>query len=102
MLTVTLSHYLVLSALLFTTGLVGVLTRRNAITLFMCLEIMLNAVNLSLVAFSRAMGDHAGQVWAFMVMAVAAAEAGIGLALIVAIFRHRRTVDVDAMNQLRL
>jgi NADH-quinone oxidoreductase subunit K len=101
MLTVSLSHYLILSALLFSIGLAGVLTRRNAIVLFMCIEIMLNAVNLSFVAFSRAWGEHTGQVFAFVVIAVAAAEAGIGLALIVNIFRHRRSLNVDELTLLK-
>lgn len=98
--TVPISSYLLLSAAIFTVGLVGVLLRRNAIVLFMCVELMLNAVNLSLVAFSRMHGEHTGQVFAFMVFAVAAAEAGIGLALIVNVFRHRRSINVDGLAQL--
>ena len=101
MLTVPLSYYLVLSAILFTIGAIGVVIRRNAIVLFMCVEIMLNAVNLTFIAFSRMHGDHTGHIFAFMVIAVAAAEAGIGLALIVNVFRHRRTLDADSITQLK-
>ncbi|MBU6162572.1 MAG: NADH-quinone oxidoreductase subunit NuoK [Myxococcales bacterium] len=101
MLTVPLAHYLILSALLFAIGLTGVLVRRNAIVLFMCVELMLNAVNLTFVAFSRAWGDHTGHIFAFMVIAVAAAEAGIGLALIVNVFRHRRSLNVDELTLLK-
>lgn len=98
---VSLSSYLLLSVVLFTIGGIGVLIRRNAIVMFMCVEIMLNAVNLSLVAFSRAHAEHDGHVLAMMVIAVAAAEAGIGLALIVNLFRHRRGIDVDAQPLIR-
>lgn len=101
MTTIPLSWYLVLSAVLFTIGAIGVVTRRNAIVLFMCIEIMLNAVNLSFIAFSRYHLDHGGHLFSLMVIAVAAAEAGIGLALIVNVFRHRRTVNVDEVNLLR-
>jgi len=91
---------LVLSALLFAVGAAGVLLRRNAIIMFMCVELMLNAVNLTLVAFSRTLGIEA-QILVFFVMAVAAAEAAVGLALIIAIFRHYELVDVDRFNLLR-
>lgn len=101
MLTVPLSYYLVLSAILFTIGAIGVVIRRNAIVLFMCVEIMLNAVNLSFLSFAAYHRDHAGQIFSLMVIAVAAAEAGIGLALIVNVFRHRRSVNVDEVNLLR-
>ena len=101
MLSVPLSSYLVLSAVLFTIGAVGMLLRRNVIVVFMCIEIMPNAVNLSLIAFSRFHGNHDGHVLAMLVMAVAAAEAGIGLALIVNVFRHRRSVDLDVTPLLR-
>jgi NADH-quinone oxidoreductase subunit K len=94
-------HYLVLSAILFTIGTVGVLTRRNAIIVFMSIEIMLNAANLALVTFAAARGDLAGFVMVLLVIAVAAAEAAVGLAIIVAMFRHRETVDVEAFNLLR-
>jgi NADH-quinone oxidoreductase subunit K len=91
---------LVLSAILFSIGVVGVIVRRNAIILFMCVELMLNAVNLSFVAFSRSAGID-GQVFVFFVMTVAAAEAAVGLALVIAIFRHLETVDVKNFNLLR-
>lgn len=98
----TLFHYLALAALTFSIGLVGVLVRRNAITLFMCIELMLNSVNLTFIAFSKYRVDLDGHVFAFFVMAVAAAEAAVGLALIIHIFRHRRSVNVDEATQLRL
>lgn len=101
MMTVPLSWYLLLSALLFTIGAIGVLTRRNAIVLFMCIEIMLNAVNLTFLSFARYHQDYTGHIFAFMVIAVAAAEAGIGLALIVSVFRHRKSVNVDELTLLR-
>jgi NADH-quinone oxidoreductase subunit K len=88
------------SAVLFTIGVVGVLTRRNAIIIFMCVELMLNAVNLSFVAFSKLHGV-AGQVFVVFVMTVAAAEAAVGLAIIISIFRHRETVDLQRINLLR-
>ena len=91
---------LFISAVLFTIGVVGVLTRRNAIVIFMCVELMLNAVNLSFVALSRAYG-MAGQVFVVFVMTVAAAEAAVGLAIIIAIFRHRQTVNLQNINLLR-
>lgn len=91
---------LILSALLFAVGTAGVLLRRNAIIVFMCVELMLNAVNLSLVAFSRTLGVEA-QVLVFFVMAVAAAEAAVGLAIIISIFRHYELVDVDRFNLLK-
>ncbi len=91
---------LVLSAFLFAVGTAGVLVRRNAIIVFMCVELMLNAVNLSLIVFSRSLGLEA-QVLVFFVMAVAAAEAAVGLAIIIAIFRHYEGVDVDRFNLLR-
>ena len=95
------SYYLVLSAILFTIGAVGVLVRRNAIVVFMCVELMLNAVNLTLVTFSRINGDLEGQVMAFFVMVVAAAEVVIGLAIIMSIFRTRRSASVDDANLLK-
>ncbi len=91
---------LLLSALLFTIGVAGVLLRRNVIVLFMCIELMLNAVNLSFVAFSQVLG-LAGQVIVFFSMTVAAAEAAVGLAIILAIFRHTRSVDLKHINLLR-
>jgi NADH-quinone oxidoreductase subunit K len=91
---------LVLSAILFTVGTVGVLVRRNAIIMFLCIELMLNAVNLSFVALSRFMGIE-GQLYVFFLMTVAAAEAAVGLAIIIAIFRHYETVNVDNFNLLK-
>lgn len=91
---------LALSAVLFTIGVVGVLTRRNAIVIFMCVELMLNAVNLSFVAFSKLYGAT-GQVFVIFVMTVAAAEAAVGLAIIISIFRHRQTVDLKNINLLK-
>ena len=94
------SAALLLSAFLFAVGTAGVLVRRNAIIVFMCVELMLNAVNLTLIVFSRSLGLEA-QVLVFFVMAVAAAEAAVGLAIIIAIFRHYEGVDVDRFNLLR-
>ena len=95
-----LAESLFFSAVLFTIGVVGVLTRRNAIIIFMCVELMLNAVNLSFVALSRYYGAD-GQVFVFFVMTVAAAEAAVGLAIIISIFRHRKTVNLQNINLLR-
>jgi NADH-quinone oxidoreductase subunit K len=95
------SYYLYLSAVLFSVGAAGVLVRRNSIVVFMCVELMLNAVNLSLVTFSRLNGDLNGQVIAFFVMIVAAAEVVVGLAIIVTIFRTRRSASVDDPNLLK-
>jgi NADH-quinone oxidoreductase subunit K len=95
------AYYLFLSAMLFTVGTVGVLVRRNAIVVFMCVELMLNAVNLTLVTFSRMHGRLDGQVLAFFVMVVAAAEVVVGLAIIVAIFRTRRSASVDDASLLK-
>lgn len=101
MLSLPLGHYLVLSAILFAIGAAGVLTRRNAIVLFMCVEIMLNAANLAFIAFARYHQDLGGQLFAFIVIAVAAAEAGIGLAIIVNVFRQNRGLSVDELNAMR-
>ena len=95
------NHYLVLSALLFGIGAVGFLVRKNAIVVFMCIELMLNAVNLTLVTFSRINGSLDGQIMAFFVMTVAAAEVVVGLAIIVSIFRARRSASVDDVNLLK-
>ncbi|MBL0939690.1 MAG: NADH-quinone oxidoreductase subunit NuoK [Gemmatimonadaceae bacterium] len=95
-----ITEALIVSAILFAIGVVGVLTRRNAIILFMCAELMLNAVNLSLVAFAK-MHNVTGQVFVVMVMTVAAAEAAIGLAIIISIFRHFGTVDLSNLRTLR-
>jgi NADH-quinone oxidoreductase subunit K len=98
---VPISWYLILAALLFAIGAVGALTRRNGITIFLSIELMLNAVNLLIVAYARMLGDQSGQVIVFFVLAVAAAEAAIGLALFIAIYRHRHTIDVNRLNLLR-
>ena len=95
------SYYLILSALLFTIGGMGVLLRRNAILVFMSVELMLNSVNLTLVTFSRTTGTLDGQVMAFFVMVVAAAEVVVGLAIIMSIFRSRRSASVDDANLLK-
>jgi NADH-quinone oxidoreductase subunit K len=95
------SYYLILSALLFSIGAVGVLVRRNAIVVFMCVELMLNAVNLTLVTFARINGSLNGQIMAFFVMTVAAAEVVVGLAIIMTIFRTRRSASVDDPNLLK-
>jgi NADH-quinone oxidoreductase subunit K len=98
---VTPNHYLVLSALLFGIGAVGFLVRRNAIVVFMCVELMLNAVNLSLVTFANMWGNLDGIIFAFFVMVVAAAEVVVGLAIIMSIFRSRRSASVDDANLLK-
>lgn len=98
---VPVSWYLILSALLFAIGSAGALTRRNGISIFLSIELMLNAGNLALVAYARQWGDHTGQVIVFFVMAVAAAEAAIGLALFIAVYRQRRTIDVNRINLMR-
>ena len=95
-----LTESLILSALLFRVGTFGFLVRRNAIIMFLCIELQLNAVNLSLVAFSRLWGIE-GQLFVFFVMTVAAAEAAVGLAIIISIFRHYETVNVDSFNLLK-
>jgi len=99
--TVPLSWYLVLGALLFAIGAVGALTRRNGITVFLSIELMLNAVNLIIIAYARMLGDQSGQIIVFFVLAVAAAEAAIGLALFVAVYRHRHTIDINRLNLMR-
>ncbi|MBU3679109.1 MAG: NADH-quinone oxidoreductase subunit NuoK [Candidatus Kapabacteria bacterium] len=98
---IPLDYYLILSAVLFVIGVVGVVTRRNAIIIFMSIELMLNAVNLSMVAFSSFLGDIAGQMFVFFIMAVAAAEAAIGLAIVLALFRNKQTVYVDEINLMK-
>jgi NADH-quinone oxidoreductase subunit K len=99
--TVPLSWYLVLGALLFAVGAVGALTRRNGITVFLSIELMLNAVNLIIIAYARMLGDQSGQIIVFFVLAVAAAEAAIGLALFIAVYRHRHTIDINRLNLMR-
>jgi len=96
-----LAEALFFSAVLFTIGVFGVLIRRNAIIVFMCVELMLNAVNLSLVTFSNLWGNLNGVVFAFFLMVVAAAEAAVGLAIIIALFRHRQTVNLQNINLLK-
>lgn len=98
---IPLEYYLILSGILFTIGAVGVLTRRNAIIIFMSIELMLNSVNLTLVSFSSFLGDSAGLIFVFFVMAVAAAEAAIGLAIVIALFRKKQTIYVDEVNILK-
>ncbi|HLM57383.1 MAG TPA: NADH-quinone oxidoreductase subunit NuoK [Pyrinomonadaceae bacterium] len=99
---VPLNFYLALSAVLFTIGVVGVIIKRNAIQMFMCIELMLNAVNLTFVTFSSYFGDVTGQLFVFIVMTVAAAEAAVGLGIIIAIFRNRESLNVDEANILKL
>ncbi len=94
-------YYLGLSAILFTIGALGVLVRRNAIIIFMSVELMLNSGNLAFVSFARAFGMMEGQIFVFFIMAVAAAEVAVGLALIVAIFHSKQSIDVDQMNSLK-
>jgi NADH-quinone oxidoreductase subunit K len=98
---VPLNYYLILSAVIFAIGVLGVLIRRNLIVLLMSIELMLNGVNLTFIAFARFLGSIDGQVMVFFVMAVAAAEAVIGLAIIIAVFRHRQSLDPQEMQLLR-
>ena len=99
---IPLAYYLVLSAVLFACGVTGFLIKRNIITVFMSIELMLNAVNLSFVAFAAHWKLLSGQVFVFFVMVVAAAEAAVGLAIIIAVFRTRETLDIDRVNLLKL
>ncbi|MGA9364987.1 MAG: NADH-quinone oxidoreductase subunit NuoK [Bacteroidota bacterium] len=98
---IPLHYYLALSAALFAIGVVGVLTRRNAIIVFMSIELMLNSVNLTLIAFSAYLGNPVGQMLVFFVMTVAAAEAAVGLAIIIALYRNKQTVNIDEINILK-
>ena len=98
---IPLSHYLIVSAILFAIGTAGVFLRRNLITILLSVEIMLNAVNLTFVAFGRYRGDLDGQIITLFVMTVAAAEAAVGLALIIALFRHRESLNPDAFTSLK-
>ena len=98
---IPLSHYLLVSAVLFAIGTTGVFLRRNLITILLSIEIMLNAVNLSFVAFGRQMGTVDGQIIVFFVMTVAAAEAAVGLAIVIALFRHKETLNPDAFTTLK-
>jgi NADH-quinone oxidoreductase subunit K len=99
---IPISDVLVLSSLLFGLGVIGFIFKRNIITLFMCIELMLNAVNLAFVAFSRAMGDLQGQIYVFFVIVVAAAEAAVGLAIVILIARNRRSLNVERVDTLKL
>lgn len=98
---IPIEYYLILSAFMFIAGVVGVLTRRNAIVVFMSIELMLNSANLTLVAFSSYLGNSIGQLFVFFVMTVAAAEAAIGLAIIIAFFRNSLTMNIDEANILK-
>jgi len=98
---IELNYILILSTVLFCIGVVGVLVRRNAIIIFMSIELMLNSINLSFVAFSSFLGDVKGQIFVFFIMAVAAAEAAIGLAIIIALFRNKKTINIDEINILK-
>jgi NADH-quinone oxidoreductase subunit K len=98
---VPVSYYLILSAILFGIGVIGVLIRRDAIVIFMCIELMLNAANLTFIAFSRQLASTAGQIFVFFVMTVAAAEVAIGLAIIVNVYRNKETINVDEINLMK-
>lgn len=98
---ITVSHYLLLSAILFAIGTFGVLTRKNAIVVFMCIEVMLSSVNLTFIALSRHVGNMDGQIFVFFIMTVAAAEAAVGLALMIAFFRNKESLDVDDLKLLK-
>jgi NADH-quinone oxidoreductase subunit K len=98
---IPLNYYIILSTVLFSIGVLGVLYRRNAIIIFMCVELMLNAVNLLLVAFSAYRGDAAGQVFVLFIMAVAAAEVAVGLAILTMVYRNTGTVDINFLNRLK-
>lgn len=98
---IPIDHYVWLSLTLFSIGVLGVLYRKNAIVVFMCIEIMLNAVNLMLVAFSFHLNDPAGQVFVFFIMAVAAAEVAIGLAILVIMYRNHKTINLNILNRLK-
>jgi NADH-quinone oxidoreductase subunit K len=99
---VPIAAYLVLAAVLFTIGTVGVLVRRNALILFMAVELMLNAVNLAFIAFARHLGQLDGQIFVFFVITVAAAEAAVGLAIIIALYRNRESLNLDEMDSMKL
>src|SRR3989338_10318756 len=98
---ITLNHYLILATVLFCIGVFGVLARRNLLIIFMSIELMLSAVNLVFLSFSRYLGSHDGHVWVFMVLTVAAAEAAVGLGIIVALFRNKQTVYADDVRELK-
>ena len=98
---IPVNYYIILSAVMFCIGALGVMVRRNAIIMFMCIEIMLNSVNLLMVAFSRFFGDGNGQVFVFFIMAVAAAEVAVGLAILIMVYRNANTSDTEVLNQLK-
>jgi NADH-quinone oxidoreductase subunit K len=98
---IPVNYYILLCAILFIIGAVGVMARRNAIIIFMCVELMLNAVNLLLVAFSTLHGDASGQVFVFFIMAVAAAEVAVGLAILSMVYRNIKSIDIDLLSKLR-
>ena len=98
---ISLHSYLIVSAIIFSIGTIGVLTRRNAIVIFMCVEMMLNAVNLTFIALSRYLGNIDGQIFVFFVMTVAAAEAAVGLALMIAFYKNRESIDVEDVNMMK-
>lgn len=98
MTSIPIEYFLILSAFMFVVGITGVLIRRNAIVVFMCIELMLNSANLTLVTFSSYLGNPIGQIFVFFVMTVAAAEAAVGLAIIIAVFRNKLTVNIDEIN----
>ena len=95
------THYLILSTIVFSIGVVGVLTRRNVIIIFMSIELMLNSVNLNLIAFSDRLQDHVGQVFAVFVITIAAAEAAVGLGIVISLFRNKETVNVDEIDLMK-
>jgi len=99
--TIPINYYIFLSAVLFIIGAVGVMARRNAIIVFMCIELMLNAVNLLLVAFSTLHNDPSGQVFVFFIMAVAAAEVAVGLAILSMVYRNTKSIDIDLLSKLK-
>jgi NADH-quinone oxidoreductase subunit K len=98
---IPIDYYIWLSTILFSIGVFGVLYRRNAIIIFMCIELMLNAVNLLMVAFSNQLNDAGGQVFVFFIMAVAAAEVAVGLAILITMYRQSRTTDINVLNRLK-
>jgi NADH-quinone oxidoreductase subunit K len=98
---ISINHYVIVSIILFCIGILGVIIRRNAIIMFMCIELMLNAVNLLLVAFSQQWGDGKAQVFVFFIMAVAAAEVAVGLAILMMIYRNQHSSDINEMNRLK-
>jgi NADH-quinone oxidoreductase subunit K len=99
--TIPVENYIWLSTILFSVGVFGVLYRRNAIIIFMCVELMLNAVNLLLVAFSAKLNDASGQVFVFFIMAVAAAEVAVGLAILITMYRQTKSTDINVLNRLK-